>query len=135
MVQPRSASPPKDEVSPTMRKARMAALVRQARRAGRVVIGVKLNREAARDRRLSAALVADDLAPARRDVLVEMWRSAGIAVYTGWSKDELGELAGRAAVAVLGLLDRNIAAGLAAIEGAAGQGRMRQAAKEETEQE
>jgi ribosomal protein L7Ae-like RNA K-turn-binding protein len=121
MAEPRSASPPKDEVSPVARKARMAALVRQARRAGRVVIGVKLNRQAARDRRLAAVLVADDLAPARREALVEAWREAGIAIHRGWSKDELGELAGRAAVAVLGLTDRNIAAGLVAIEVAARQ--------------
>jgi ribosomal protein L7Ae-like RNA K-turn-binding protein len=100
MAEPRSASPPKDEVSPAARKARMAALVRQARRAGRVVIGVKLNREAARNRRIAAVFVADDLAQARREALVEAWR----------------ESAGRAAVAVLGLTDRNIAAGLETIE-------------------
>jgi ribosomal protein L7Ae-like RNA K-turn-binding protein len=94
----------------------MAALVRQARRAGRVVIGVKLNREAARNRRIAAVFVADDLAQARREALVEAWRESGIAIYRGWSKDELGELAGRAAVAVLGLTDRNIAAGLETIE-------------------
>lgn len=104
------------EGSPVVRAARMAALVRQARRAGRIVIGVRLNRKAAHERRLAAVLMADDLAPARRDALTDAWRGAGIAVYHGWTKDELGELAGRAAVAVLGVTDRNIAAGLAAAD-------------------
>ena len=97
----------------------MAALVRQARRAGRIVVGVRLNRAAARERRVAAVLVAEDLAPARRDALTAAWRADGLTVYRGWSKDELGELAGKPAVAVLGVSDRNIAAGLARIEAAA----------------
>jgi ribosomal protein L7Ae-like RNA K-turn-binding protein len=94
----------------------MAALVRQARRAGRIVIGVQLNRVAAREGKVAALLVAEDLDARRREALTEAWRAQGLAVYRGWSKDELGELAGRVAVAVLGVSDRNIAAGLAQIE-------------------
>lgn len=115
-TQPSGASAPKDEISPLARASRMAALVRQARRAGRVVIGVRLNRKAAREGRLAAVIVAEDLAPARRDALIDTWRAGRIAVYGGWTKDELGELAGRPAVAVLGVTDRNIAAGLARID-------------------
>ncbi len=96
----------------------MAALVRQARRAGRIVVGVRLNRAAAREGRVKALLVADDLDAGRRDALSGGWRTAGLDVYGGWSKDELGELAGKPAVAVLGVSDRNIAAGLAEIEAA-----------------
>ena len=112
----RSPNEPRSELSAAARKARMAALVRQARRAGRIVIGVRLNKAAAREGRVAAVLVAEDLAAARRDTLSESWRAQGLPVYRGWSKDELGELAGRPAVAVLGVSDRNIAAGLAQIE-------------------
>ena len=99
----------------------MAALVRQARRAGRIVVGVKLNRVAAHEGRVTAVLLAEDLAAERRDALAATWKAAGLDVYRGWSKEELGELAGKTAVAVLGIGDRNIAAGLASIEAAAEQ--------------
>ena len=42
-------------------------------------------------------------------------RSAGVTIYRGWSKDELGELAGKPAVAVLSVTDPNIVAGVAQI--------------------
>lgn len=87
-----------------------------ARRAGRIVIGVRLSREAARRGEVAAALVADDLSASRRDRLVSRWRDSGIRVLEGWSKDELGEIAGKPAVAVLGITDRNIAAGIAALD-------------------
>ena len=74
-------------------RARSAGLVRQARRAGRVVIGVRQTKDAVREGRLAAALLAQ----------------------------ELGELAGRAAVAALGITDRHIAEGLARLY-AAGSG-------------
>ena len=90
----------------------MAALVRQARRAGRVIVGLKMNREAAHGAKLAAVLIAEDLAAERRDTLIAAWRARGIAVHRGWTKDELGELVDRVAVTVLGVTDRNIAAGL-----------------------
>lgn len=90
----------------------MARLVGLARRAGQVVVGVRLTRDAVRDERAAAILVADDLATRRRDRWIARWREAGVPVYAGWSKDELGELTGRPAVAALTVTDRNIAAGL-----------------------
>lgn len=102
-------------------RARSAGLVRQARRAGRVVIGVRQTKDAVREGRLAAALLAQDLAGSRREALLERLRSAGVPVYAGWTKDELGELAGRAAVAALGITDRHIAEGLARLS-AAGSG-------------
>lgn len=101
-------------------RARAATLVRMARRSGRLVIGVALTREAVRARRAAAVLVAEDLSSHRRDALLATWREAGLPVYRGWSKDELGELAGKPAVAVLALTDRHLADGLAqlAAEGA-----------------
>lgn len=85
---------------------------------------MRLAREAVRRGRASAILVADDLAGSRRERLVAAWRGAGVAVHDGWTKDELGELAGRPAVAALTVTDRNIAAGIAALERDAGRGSM-----------
>lgn len=115
-------SAPESELSAPARRARMAALVRQARRAGRILVGVKLNRVAAHAGKVAAILLAEDLAPERRDALAEGWRAMGLPVYRGWSKEELGELAGKAAVAVLGISDRNIAVGLARIDAAPAEG-------------
>ncbi len=94
-------------------RSRATGLVRQARRAGRVVIGVRQTRDAVREGRLTAALLARDLAGSRRDALLRRLRDAGVPVYAGWTKDELGELTGRQAVAALGITDRHIADGLA----------------------
>lgn len=94
-------------------RSRAQGLVRQARRAGRAVVGVRQTVEAVREGRLSAVLLASDLAGPRRDALLARLRTAGVPTYEGWTKDELGELAGRVAVAALGITDRHIADGLA----------------------
>ena len=93
-------------------KPRAAGLVHQARRAGRVVVGVKLSRDTVRRGKAAAILIAEDLSPNRAEGLVERWSRSGVPLYGGWTKDELGELAGKPAVAVLTITDRNIAAGL-----------------------
>ena len=103
-----------DRVGPTL-KPRVDGLVRQARRAGRIVIGVQQTRAAARAGRAAATLLADDLSPRRRETLVDRLNEAGVAMYDGWNKDELGEIAGRAAVAALTITDRHIANGLSGI--------------------
>ncbi|HUP18531.1 MAG TPA: ribosomal L7Ae/L30e/S12e/Gadd45 family protein [Gemmatimonadota bacterium] len=103
----------------SVRKARVSGLVRQARRAGRLVVGVALTREAVRQGRATVVLVADDLSSGRRDRLLDRGREAGVPVSRGWSKDELGELAGKNAVAVLAVTDPHMAAGIVAIEAAA----------------
>jgi hypothetical protein len=59
--------------------------------------------------------VADDLGSRRREILLDGLNQAGVAVYDGWNKDELGEIAGRAAVAALTITDRHIANGLSGI--------------------
>lgn len=113
-------------------RSRAEGLVRQARRAGRVVIGVRQTVDAVRERRLTAALLAADLSGPRRDALLERLRAAGVPVYEGWTKDGLGELAGRVAVAALGITDRHIADGLARLaDGATATG---EAGDEEVDQ-
>lgn len=89
--------------------------MRLARRAGRVVIGVALTGDAVRKGRADAVLVADDLSSHRREKLIARWLESRVPIYGGWTKDELGELAGRPAVAVLAISDPHIAAGLSQI--------------------
>lgn len=93
--------------------------MRLARRAGSIVVGVKLTRERVRRGEVAMALVADDLSAKRRERLLARWRGSGVSILDGWTKEELGEIAGKAAVAVLGITDRNIAAGIAALDAGA----------------
>lgn len=112
-------SGPEPDLSPVERRERTATLVRLARRAGEIAVGVRLGREAVRAGRAAAVLVADDLGPGRRERLAARCREAGVPIYGGWTKDGLGELTGRPAVAVLTITDRNVAAGIAALHAAA----------------
>lgn len=94
-------------------------------------MGVELTRQALRDGGAHVVLVAEDLSPNRRDRMVERCREAGVPVSRGWTKEELGELAGRAAVAVLAVADRHMAAGIVAIESAAERQPKRDRTREE----
>lgn len=94
-------------------------MIRLARRAGRVIVGIELTRQSVRARRAQAIWVADDLSDRRSEVLLIRWRSSGVPIYGGWTKDELGDLAGKPAVAVLSVTDRNIVAGISQILAAA----------------
>ena len=106
---------PLAERVPEPLKPRVAGLIRLARKAGTVVVGIALTKESVREGRVRAVWIADDVSDRRGDVLLDRWRSAGVSIYRGWSKDELGELAGKPAVAVLSVTDSNIAAGVAQI--------------------
>jgi ribosomal protein L7Ae-like RNA K-turn-binding protein len=59
--------------------------------------------------------MADDLSNRRSEALLDRWRSTGVAIYRGWTKEELGDLVGKSAVAVLAVTDPNIAAGVSQI--------------------
>ncbi|CAN5807719.1 hypothetical protein BH20GEM1_BH20GEM1_16650 [soil metagenome] len=87
-----------------------------------MVIGIELTRQAVRAGRARAIWVADDLSDRRATVLLTRWRSSGVVIYGGWTKDELGDLAGKPAVAVLSVTDRNIADGVSQILTAAMSG-------------
>ncbi|MGH7567008.1 MAG: L7Ae/L30e/S12e/Gadd45 family ribosomal protein [Gemmatimonadota bacterium] len=90
-------------------------MLRLARKAGRIVIGIALTRECVREGRARAVWIADDLSDRRGEALLNRWRASGVAIYGGWTKDELGDLAGKPAVAVLSVTDPNIAAGVSQI--------------------
>lgn len=96
--------------------------MRLARKAGRIVVGVALTKDGVRAGRVRAAWIADDLLAKRSQSLIDAWRATGVAIYRGWTKDELGDLAGKAAVAVLSVTDPNIAAGISQIVAAAESG-------------
>ena len=111
----RTTSGPRAERVADPLKPRVTGLLRLARKAGSIVVGIALTREAVRSGRARAIWIADDLAE-RRDVsLVARWRAANVVIYRGWTKDELGDLAGKPAVAVLSVTDPNIAAGVSRI--------------------
>jgi ribosomal protein L7Ae-like RNA K-turn-binding protein len=110
----------------------VAGLIRLARKAGRVVVGIALTRQSVREGRVRAVWIADDVSDRRSEALLDRWRSAGVEIYRGWTKDELGDLAGKAAVAVLSVTDPNIAAGVSSIlAGAVSSEKERQGGEEE----
>lgn len=115
----KTASEAGAERVPEALKPRVAGLLRQARRAGRIVVGIALTKQCVRDGRAKAIWIADDLSGRREESLLERWRAAGVSIYSGWTKDELGDLAGKPAVAVLSVTDPNIAAGISQILAAA----------------
>lgn len=100
----------------------MEGLVRLARKAGTIVVGVALTKDSVRAGRVRAVWIADDLLAKRSQSLIDGWRATGVAIYRGWTKDELGDLAGKAAVAVLSVTDPHIAAGISQIVAAAEAG-------------
>ena len=72
-----------------------------------------------REGRAKAIWIADDISEHREESLLDRWGAAGVRIYSGWTKDELGDLAGKPAVAVLSVTDLNIAAGVSQILAAA----------------
>jgi ribosomal protein L30E len=83
------------------------------------VVGIALTKQCVRDGRARAIWIADDLSERRGESLLDRWGAAGVRIYSGWTKDELGDLAGKPAVAVLAVTDLNIAAGISQILAAA----------------
>ena len=83
------------------------------------MVGIALTKRCVRDGHARAIWMADDLSGRREESLLDRWGAAGVRVYSGWTKDELGDLAGKPAVAVLSVTDLNIAAGVSQILAAA----------------
>ncbi len=79
------------------------------------MVGIALTKQSVREGRAKAIWIADDLSARREESLLARWAAAGVGIYAGWTKDELGDLAGKPAVAVLSVTDPNIAAGISQI--------------------
>lgn len=82
---------------------------------GRLVsVGVDRTREAAFKGALRLAVVATDASPNSRDKIVPLLSGRGITMIETASADELGKAVGRAATAVVGVLDAKLARGVRA---------------------
>jgi ribosomal protein L7Ae-like RNA K-turn-binding protein len=80
-----------------------------AARAGALVPGTQLVREAVRAGRVHFALVASDLTATGRDKLVPMLESREVAYGVVYSRAELGRAVGRGPLAGLGVTDEGFA--------------------------
>ena len=82
---------------------------------GRLVsVGVDRTREAAFKGALRLAIVAADASPNSRDKIVPLLTGRGVTMIQTASADELGRAVGRAATAVVGILDAKLARGVRA---------------------
>jgi ribosomal protein L7Ae-like RNA K-turn-binding protein len=81
-------------------------------RARRVAVGVDAVRAAAQRNRVELAIMAEDASRNSRDKLEPLLRARGVTLSVGPEAQLLGESVGRGAVAAIGILDRNLAAGI-----------------------
>ncbi len=88
------------------------ALIGLGMRARRVVIGVDSVRAAALGGKLVLAVVAPDAARHSREKVLPLLAAKKIEVIEGPSADELGAATGRAAIAAVGVVDRELANGI-----------------------
>lgn len=80
---------------------------------GRLVcVGVDRTREAAFKGTLRLAIVAADASPNSRDKIVPLLEGRGVTMIETASADALGKAVGRAATAVVGVLDAKLARGV-----------------------
>ena len=79
-----------------------------------VAVGVDRTREAAFKGTLRLAVVASDASPNSRDKIVPLLKGRGVTMIDTPSADDLGRAVGRAATAVVGVLDAKLARGVRA---------------------
>ena len=80
-----------------------------------VVVGVKQVREAARRNTVVLAVVASDASPNSLDKLVPLLNARRVRFIEVPSAAELGAAVGREQTAVVGIVDRQLAAGVSAV--------------------
>ena len=78
-------------------------------RAGRLVLGTKSVREAARHGKLSAALMATDATENARDRVLPLLAAREVRVARCGTVRELGKAVGRERLAIIGITDRGFA--------------------------
>ena len=79
------------------------------------VVGVERVRGAARRGKLHLAIAAPDASSNSLNKVVPLLQARGITVVLGPSAAELGSAAGRETTAVVGIVDRGLAAGIRAL--------------------
>jgi ribosomal protein L7Ae-like RNA K-turn-binding protein len=91
---------------------RLLALIGLGMRARSVVIGVDSVRAAALGGKLALAVVAPDAARNSREKVLPLLAAKKIEVIEGPSADALGAAIGRASIAAIGVVDRELANGI-----------------------
>ena len=102
-------------------KRKILGLVGLGIRARLAVVGVQQVRDAAKRGRLKIALVAADASQNSLDKVTALLSARGVRAVTDFSAAELGAVAGRETVAVIGVSDAGLTRGIAdAISGSDG---------------
>ena len=91
---------------------RVLGLIGLGLRARNAVVGVERVREDAKRGRLALVVIASDASPNSLDKLLPLLEARRVRVVPGPSADALGAIAGRPAVAAIGITDRSLARGL-----------------------
>jgi ribosomal protein L7Ae-like RNA K-turn-binding protein len=84
-------------------------------RSRRVVVGVEMVRAAAKKGTLVLAIVAPDASRHSREKVLPLLAAKGVQVIEGPSAAALGAAAGRETTAAVGVIDRDLAKGIAGI--------------------
>lgn len=93
-------------------KRKVLGLIGLGLRGRLAVVGVQMVREAAKRGRLEVALVASDAAQNSLDKISPLLGARGVPVIRAFSAAELGDVAGRESVAVIGVTDVGLAKGI-----------------------
>ena len=100
-------------------RQRMLRLVGLGVRSRGAVVGVTQVREAAKKNQVVLALVATDASPHSVDKIVPLLNARRVRFIEVPSSSELGAAVGREHTAVVGIVDRQLAAGVRGVEEAA----------------
>ena len=93
-------------------KRKVLGLVGLGLRGRLAVVGVQQVRDAAKRGKLKIALVASDASKNSLDKITGLLEARRVPLVHSFSAAELGEVAGREAVAVVGVTDAGLAAGI-----------------------
>jgi ribosomal protein L7Ae-like RNA K-turn-binding protein len=93
-------------------KRKVLGLIGLGLRGRLAVVGVQMVREAAKRGRLEVALVASDAAQNSLDKISPLLGAKRVPVIGVFSASELGDVAGRESVAVIGVTDAGLAKGI-----------------------
>jgi ribosomal protein L7Ae-like RNA K-turn-binding protein len=96
-------------------KRKILGLVGLGIRARLAVVGVQQVRDAARRGRLKIALVAGDASQNSLDKVKSLLSAKGVTTITDFSAVELGAVAGRESVAVIGVSDAGLTSGIVGV--------------------
>jgi ribosomal protein L7Ae-like RNA K-turn-binding protein len=95
-----------------MKTEEIRGLLGLARRAGSLVVGSRETRAGLHRGQVRLMLLAADGSPRDRERLQRLAEEAGTPVRVAGTREELGRAIGRDPVAVVGVTDRNLAAGM-----------------------